>query len=115
MKFRAIIAMLGVLIAFGISQKMTRVVLLALYIIAILALVGCATPHSPTIVLPGGTNETTSGYVYDELMTTPGLQFGPDGKITGANRDWCIHALSRVLDLQQSLDECEIEQRALIH
>jgi hypothetical protein len=58
-------------------------------------------------------NEGT-GYVYDELMASPGLAFDPLGKIIRGDRDWCRKALSRTLDLQQALDECEAEKRALI-
>jgi hypothetical protein len=114
MKNFPIIIVVAILGCCAVSKRLAQSVCLALFVIAILALVGCATPHAPTIVLPGGTNETTSGYVYDELLATPGLQFDPQGKIAGANRDWCVHALSRVLDLQESLDDCDIERRALI-
>jgi hypothetical protein len=93
----------------------------ALAVAVLLALAaGCATPHRPTRVLPGGnpTNrvgiDASSGYVYDELLADSGLSLDAQGKIVAVTPDWARKALARTLDLQEALDNCEAERRALV-
>lgn len=85
-----------------------------------LLLASCATtPHTPTRVLPQSRPalsgiDSGSGYVYDELLSDSGISLNQGGQITAVTSTWAKKALGRVLDLQQALDECQAEKRALI-
>jgi hypothetical protein len=69
--------------------------------------ISCATPHAPT--------RMHSGYVYDELLADTGVRLDKEsGRIVEVSPGWAKLALRRVLDLQQSLDECQTEKKALL-
>lgn len=88
-----------------------------LYLCTVLA-TGCATPYSPTRVLPKSTAtlgiDPSSGLVYDELLSDSAITLSKEGQIIAVTPEWAKKALGRVLDLQEALDNCEAERRQLI-
>ena len=76
--------------------------------LCVLLATGCAASlPKPITIAPA------SGLVYDALLSDSGLTLAKEGKIVAASPSWAKKALATVLDLQQQLDDCAVERRAL--
>jgi hypothetical protein len=106
----------------GVMPLLLGVAMLALALGPVVWLIACATPHQPTRVLPHSPQTQSSietpadtGYVYDQLLFNEDGITLKEGKIAAVTPAWARKALARVLDLQEALDECQAERRALLH